>query len=112
MIPVGPTHFLVVSAIVFALGLGVIVTKRNAIAVLFGVELILNAAALNFIVFSQYPARLRPDETGGPPLAGQVVAIFVIILAAAEAAVALAIVLNLFHILDTIHVDEADALKE
>ncbi len=108
MIPVGPTHFLVVSAFVFALGLGVIVTKRNAIAVLFGVELILNAAALNFIVFSQYP----PRGAAGPPLAGQVVAIFVIILAAAEAAVALAIVLNLFHILDTIQVDEADALKE
>ena len=91
-----------VAAILFALGLGVIITRRNAIAVLIGVELMLNAAGLNFITFSRYNGNLD----------GQVVTIFIIILAAAEAAVALAIVLNLFHVLDTVHVDDADEMKE
>lgn len=104
MIAVGATHFLVVAALLFAVGLGVIITRRNAIAVLLGVELLLNAAALNFITFSRYSTVVNVD--------GQVVAIFVIILAAAEAAVALAIVLNLYHVLDTVHVDEADELRD
>lgn len=104
MIAVGATHFLVVAALLFALGMGVIITRRNAIAVLVGVELVLNAAALNFITFSRYSTTVNVD--------GQVVAIFVIILAAAEAAVALAIVLNLYHVLDTVHVDEADELRD
>lgn len=104
MIAVGATHFLVVAALLFALGMGIIITRRNAIAVLVGVELVLNAAALNFITFSRYSTVPNVD--------GQVVAIFVIILAAAEAAVALAIVLNLYHVLDTVHVDEADELRD
>jgi NADH-quinone oxidoreductase subunit K len=101
MIP-GPAHFLVVGALLFALGIGIIITRRNAIAVLIGVELLLNAAGLNFITFSRFNGNLD----------GQVVTIFIIILAAAEAAVALAIVLNLFHVLDTVHVDDADELKD
>lgn len=104
MIDVGPTHFLVVGALLFALGLGVIITRRNAIAVLIGVELLLNAAGLNFVTFSRF--------NHSPNLDGQVVTIFIIILAAAEAAVALAIVLNLFHVIDTVHVDEADELRQ
>ncbi len=96
-------HFLIVSAILFALGLYGIVTRRNAILVLMGVELVLNAANLNLIAFSRY---------GGLNLDGQVAAVFVIILAAAEAAVALAIVLNIYSRFQTVNVDEVSSLKE
>jgi NADH-quinone oxidoreductase subunit K len=96
-------HFLIVSAILFALGIYGIVTRRNAILVLMGVELVLNAANINLIAFSRY---------GGGNLDGQVAAIFVIILAAAEAAIALAIVLNVYHRFQTVNVDEVSSLKE
>ncbi len=100
---IGLTHFLVISAILFSLGLLAVVTRRNAILVLMGIELILNAANINFIAFSRY---------GGADLSGQVVAIFVIILAAAEAAVALAIVLNIYKNFLTVNVDQIDRMKE
>lgn len=96
-------HFLMVSAILFSLGIYGIVTRRNAILVLMGVELVLNAANINFIAFSRY---------GGINLDGQVAAIFVIILAAAEAAIALAIILNVYHRFQTVNVDEVSSLKE
>ena len=96
-------HFLIVSAVLFALGLYGIMTRRNAILVLMGVELVLNSANINFIAFSRY---------GGMNLDGQAAAIFVIILAAAEAAVALAIVLNIYHRFHTVNVDEVSNLKE
>jgi len=96
-------HFLIVSAILFALGLYGMITRRNAIMVLMGLELVLNAANVNLIAFSHY---------GGLNLDGQVAAVFVIILAAAEAAVALAIVLNIFHRFQTVNVDEVSSLKE
>ncbi len=96
-------HFLIVSALVFGLGLYGILTRRNAILVLMGVELVLNAANINFIAFSRY---------GGTSMDGQAAAVFVIILAAAEAAVALAIVLNIYHRFQTINVDEISTLKE
>jgi len=96
-------HFLLVSAVLFSLGLYAIMTRRNAILVLMGVELILNAANINLIAFSRY---------GGVNLDGQAAAIFVIILAAAEAAVALAIVLNIFNRFNTVNVDEVNHLKE
>lgn len=107
---VGLTHFLVVSAILFGLGIYAIATRRNAILVLMGVELVLNAANINFIAFSRYvpPA----GQTGGVNLDGQVAAIFVIILAAAEAAIALAIVLNIYHRFQTVNIDEVSHLKE
>ncbi|MEK7671440.1 MAG: NADH-quinone oxidoreductase subunit NuoK [Bacteroidota bacterium] len=100
---VGLSHFLVVSAILFALGIYGIATRRNAIMVLMGVELVLNAANINFIAFSRY---------GGVNFDGQVAAIFVIILAAAEAAIALAIVLNIYHRFQTVNVDEVSTMKE
>ena len=107
---VGLTHFLIVSAILFALGIYGIATRRNAIMVLMGVELVLNAANINFIAFSRYlPAG---QAGGGVNFNGQVAAIFVIILAAAEAAVALAIVLNIYNRFQTVNVDEVSALKE
>ncbi len=96
-------HFLIVSALLFSLGIYGIVTRKNAILVLMGVELVLNAANINFIAFSRY---------GGLNLDGQAAAIFVIILAAAEAAIALAIVLNIYHRFQTVNVDEVSNLKE
>ncbi len=100
---VGLSHFLIVSAILFALGIYGISTRRNAIMVLMGVELVLNAANINFVAFSRY---------GGVNFDGQVAAIFVIILAAAEAAVALAIVLNIYQRFQTVNVDEISTMKE
>ncbi|MEE8450057.1 MAG: NADH-quinone oxidoreductase subunit NuoK [Thermodesulfobacteriota bacterium] len=99
---IGLNHYLVVAAVLFSLGFFAVITRRNAIAVLMGVELILNAANINFVAFSRFVA-------GG--LTGQLFAIFVIILAAAEAAVALAIVIALYRIRRGINVDEARTLR-
>lgn len=96
------THYLVLSAVLFVLGLVIIVVKRNAIAILIGVELILNAANLNLISFSRY-------GIGG--LEGQTAGVFVVVIAAAEAAVALAIFLNFYQIITSIDVDRGDRLK-
>ncbi len=92
-----------VSAILFSLGILGIVTRKNAIMVLMGIELILNAANINFVAFTKY---------GNFGLQGQLIALFVIVLAAAEAAVALAIVLNIYKTFSTVNVDEIDTLKE
>lgn len=100
---VGLTHFLIVSTFLFAMGVYAIVTRKNAIMVLMGVELILNAANINFIAFSRF---------GNFGLQGHLIALFVIVLAAAEAAIALAIVLNIYKTLSTINVDEVDTLKD
>jgi NADH-quinone oxidoreductase subunit K len=99
---VGLQHFLVVAAVLFALGIFVVVTRRNAVAVLMGIELILNSANLNFAAFSRF-------STGG--VDGQIFALFVIVLAACEAAVALAIVLVIFRQIRTVDVREADQLR-
>jgi NADH-quinone oxidoreductase subunit K len=100
---VGLYHFLIISAILFGVGLFALVSRRNAILVLMGIELILNAANINLVAFSRY---------GGLGVDGQVISIFVIILAVAEAAIALAIVLNLYNNFDTINIDEVRTLKE
>jgi NADH-quinone oxidoreductase subunit K len=94
--------YLIVGAILFALGLFTVISRRNAIAVLMGVELILNAANINFIAFAKFSS---------PNLDGHIFAIFVIIMAAAEAAVALAIVLNIYNNLKTVNVDDASSLR-
>ena len=93
---------LIVAAALFSLGLYTVLSRRNAVAVLMGVELILNSANLQFAAFSRF-------TTG--KLDGQVFAIFVIVLAAAEAAVALAIILALYHNARSIQVDDADRLR-
>jgi NADH-quinone oxidoreductase subunit K len=98
----GLTHFLIVSAILFSLGLMAVLSKRNVIMVLMGVELILNSANINFIAFSRF-TELSLD--------GQMIGLFVIILAAAEAAVALAIVLNVYNRFKSINLDEISLLK-
>lgn len=100
---VGLTHFLVVSTALFSLGIYGVVTRKNAVMVLMGIELILNAANINFVAFSRY---------GNFGLNGQVVALFVIVLAAAEAAIALAIVLNIYKTFSHVNVDEIQDLKE
>ena len=100
---VGLTEFLVVSAVLFALGIFAVITRKNAILVLMGLELILNAANLNFVAFAKY---------GGMNINGHIAALFVMILAAAEAAVALAIVLNIYQNYKHVNVDEIDSLKD
>lgn len=95
-------HYLVVSAALFCFGLLGVLTRRNAVNVLMGVELILNSANVNLVAFSRY---------GTGNLQGQMFAIFVIVIAAAEVAVALAIVLTLYRLRRTPNLDEADALR-
>ena len=103
MIHVGLNHFLFISTVLFSLGIFAIVTRKNAVMVLMGIELILNSANINFIAFSKF------GNLGYP---GQLMALFVIVLAAAEAAVALAIVLNIYKQFSTVNVDEIDTLKD
>jgi NADH-quinone oxidoreductase subunit K len=103
---VAVSHFLAVGAVLFVTGALCMATKRNALGVLMGIELVLNGANINFIAFgSPY---LRSENLG---LDGSVMALFVIVLAAGEAAVALAIALNFYNNHATIDVDHADELK-
>ena len=95
--------YLFISAALFSIGLFGVMTRRNGIAVLMGVELILNAANINFVAFSRF---------GGMNFDGHIFALIVIVLAAAEAAVALAIVINIYNNLHTINIDQASVMKE
>ena len=95
--------YLIISAMLFSMGIYGVVTRKNAIAILMGIELILNSANINFIAFNRFGGMLNLD--------GHVFSIFVIVLAAAEAAVALAIVINLFKNVGSVDVDDADLLK-
>ena len=105
---IGLQHYLVLAAIIFVSGLLTILVKRNAIGILMGVELILNAANVNLVAFNAFSHGGGP---GGLRLDGQVFAIFVIVLAAAEAAVALAIFLNFYNNFNTIDVERAQNLR-
>jgi len=96
-------HFLVVGALLFSFGLLTVLTRRNAVGILMGVELILNAANVNFVAFNHYVATA---------IAGQVFAVFVIVLAAAEAAVALAIVLAIHRSYRSIDSRDVNLLRE
>jgi NADH-quinone oxidoreductase subunit K len=95
------THYLVLSTIVFTIGVIGVLTRRNVIVILMSIELMLNSVNLNLIAFSD---RLQ-DQTG------QVFAVFVITVAAAEAAVGLGIVISLFRNKATVNVDEIDLMK-
>ncbi len=99
---IGLMHYLILGAAVFCCGLYVMMTKRNAIGILIGVELLLNSVNINFVAFDRY----HPTGEFG----GQITALFVIVLAAAEAAVAVAICMNLYKNLNSIDVDRGDAL--
>lgn len=94
--------YLIISLILFVAGITVMIARKNLVAILLGVELVLNAAALNFVVYSRYLAN---------NLDGHVFSLFIIVIAAAEAAVGLAIVIRFFQIKETIHVDEATQLR-
>ncbi|MBZ5496047.1 MAG: NADH-quinone oxidoreductase subunit NuoK [Acidobacteriia bacterium] len=98
----GLTQYLIISAALFSLGIMAVLTRKNAVNVLMGVELILNSANINLVAFSRFSAA---------NLNGQVFAIFVIVIAAAEAAVALAIVLSMYRLLKSVNLDKADTLK-
>jgi NADH-quinone oxidoreductase subunit K len=102
VIVVGLVHYLTVAAVLFGLGLFTVMTRKNAVGILLGVELILNAAALNFVAFNHF-------VTGG--IAGQVFTVFIIVLAASEAAIALAIVLQVYRDYRSIMADQLTALK-
>jgi len=99
---VGLNHYLIVSLIVFLLGLYCVLTRRNAIGILMGVELVLNSANINYLAFSHY---------GSGKYDGQIFAIFVIALAAAEAAIGLAIVLGIYQTFQTIDVEATETLR-
>ncbi len=103
MLTIGLTHYLVVAAVLFCSGLFTMMTKRNAIGILIGVELVLNSAAVNLVAFDRYLGPGRLD--------GQITALFVIVLAAAEAALAVGICINVYKNLATVDVDRADTLQ-
>jgi len=98
----GLQHFLLVGAALFCMGLYCVLTRRNAIGILMGVELVLNAANVNYIAFSRF-------GVGG--VDGQVFSIFVIMLAAAEAAIGLAIVLGIYRRSGSIDVSQMTSLR-
>jgi NADH:ubiquinone oxidoreductase subunit K len=101
------SKFLVIGALLFIIGVAGVLTRRNIIVIFMSVELILNAANLNFIAFSRYL-----QDTGNPnALAGQVFTVFIIVVAAAEAAIGLGIVIALYRNKETIWMDEIDLLK-
>ena len=103
MLTIGLTHYLVLAAFVFCCGLFVMTIKRNAVGILIGVELVLNSANVNLVAFDRYLAPGRLD--------GQMLALFIIVLAAAEAALAVGICINLYKNLSTVDVDKAAALE-
>ena len=99
--------FLVIAALLFIIGVAGVLVRRNIIVIFMSIELILNAANLNFIAFSRYLF-----NTGSPnAIAGQVFTVFIIVVAAAEAAIGLGIVIALYLNRETIWVDEIDLLK-
>jgi NADH:ubiquinone oxidoreductase subunit K len=101
------SKFLVIAAILFIIGVAGVLTRRNLLVIFMSIELILNAANLNFIAFSRYL-----QETGrGDPLSGQLFTVFVIVVAAAEAAIGLGIVIALYRNRETIWVDQIDLMK-
>jgi NADH-quinone oxidoreductase subunit K len=102
-VAIGLHHYLVVSGLLFGLGVLTVATRRNAVAILMGVELILNSANINFVAFSHFVE----GKVGG-----QAFAVFIILLAAAEAAVALAIVLAIFRGYRSIDTNDTATMKE
>ena len=95
--------YLIIAAILFSMGIYGVITRKNAVAILMGIELILNSANINFVAFARF---------SGMNMAGHVYALFVIVLAAAEAAVALAIIINIFNNFKTINVDDVSQLRQ
>jgi len=129
MFDIGVMHFVLVSILLVAAGIAVILTKRNAIGILIGVELVLNAASVNLVAFNRYAHQDKQVVTAAAPVEltegasvatqavtvpaidGNMFAIFIIVLAAAEAAIALAIFLNFYNNFSSIDVERADEMK-
>jgi NADH:ubiquinone oxidoreductase subunit K len=105
---VGLHHYLILSAILLMCGVLAVLLKRNAIGILMGVELILNAANVNLVAFNRFGS---VGAAVAPRLDGQIFALFIIVLAAAEAAVAMAIFLNFYNNFFTIDVEQAGKLR-
>ncbi|HWS85979.1 MAG TPA: NADH-quinone oxidoreductase subunit NuoK [Pyrinomonadaceae bacterium] len=101
------SKFLVIGALLFAIGIAGVLVRRNIIVIFMSIELILNAANLNFIAFARY----LQDAGGANAVAGQVFTVFIIVVAAAEAAIGLGIVIALYRNRETIFVDKIDLLK-
>lgn len=101
------THFLVLGAILFVIGLYGALAKHNAVAVLMGIEIMLNAVNITLVAFSAFNA--VPKTTG--LLTGQIFAIFIITVAAAEAAVALAMIIAIYRKRDTVDMSDIDMMK-
>jgi NADH:ubiquinone oxidoreductase subunit K len=95
-------HYLLLSALLFCIGLFMVITKRNAIVMLMGIELMLNAANINLVAFSKFD---------GLMLQGQMFALFTIVIAAAEASVGLAIIIRVYEWFKTANLDEINHLK-
>ena len=103
----GLSKFLVIASILFIIGVAGVLTRRNIIVIFMSIELILNAANLNFIAFSHYL-----QQTGNAnAVAGQIFTVFIIVVAAAEAAIGLGIVIALYRNKETILLDQIDLLK-
>jgi len=98
---IGLTHYLVLAAVLFGIGMLGVLVRRNAIVVFMCIELMLNAVNLTFIAFSRFRGEMN----------GHVIAFFVMAVAAAEAAVGLAIILNLFRTRKSLNVDEANLMR-
>lgn len=101
------SKFLVIAALLFVIGVAGVLTRRNIIVIFMSIELILNAANLNFIAFSRY----LQDTGSMNAVAGQVFTVFIIVVAAAEAAIGLGLVIALYRNKETIFVDRIDLLK-
>jgi NADH:ubiquinone oxidoreductase subunit K len=101
MIPI--THFLIVSTLMFFIGIFGFLTRRNLITVLMSIELILNSVNINFVVFNRY---LYPDQ-----MQGQFFALFIVAIAAAEASVAIALIINIYRRFTSIEVEDVDEMK-
>ena len=107
LLAIGLHHYLVVGAALFCAGLVAVLSRRNAVAILIGIELMLNAANVNLVAFDHFGG----TKMNGTGIEGQLFALFVLAIAAAEAAVALALILNVFDTRDRIDVDQIDSLK-
>jgi NADH:ubiquinone oxidoreductase subunit K len=101
------SKFLVIGALLFIIGVAGVLVRRNIIVIFMSIELIMNAANLNFIAFSRY----LQDTGNMNAVAGQIFTVFIIVVAAAEAAIGLGIVIALYRNKETIWVDEIDILK-
>ena len=102
MMTIGLLHYLTVSGILFALGITAILSRRNAIGILLGIELVMNAAGINFVAFSRYVAA---------DLSGQIFSLFIIVIAASEVVVALAILLRIYMNRQTIDIEDVGEMK-